>query len=342
MILIDYILLISLLVGFYLAWNIGANDAANAMGAPVGGGVLRYRKAIIILIIFVILGAVLEGGAVMKTVGEDIIVPTNGGANPLAQVPIIAIFTLLAAGLWVTIATIFGFPVSTSQSIMGAVMGSGLLISFFGPINGVTAGVEFGKFGKIALSWILSPLGAVLLAGILYKIFSYSLSWIKNIVTINRVFGFFSIAAGCFTAYTLGTNDVSAGVGVLTVVLGGDSIWSPRIVALFGGVALIVGAITYSRRVMQTVGFGITRLDSIMASSAQIGAAVTVWSFNQFGIPVSTSQAIVGGIIGVGLIKGLATVSSGKIGRIALTWVITPMAAALLSFSFSWVFLVAL
>ncbi len=337
MVLIDYILWLSLLVGFYLAWNIGANDAANAMGAPVGGGVLSYRKAILILIIFVILGAVLEGGAVMKTIGEDIIVPPPGESNPLSQLPLIAILTLLAAGIWVTIATTFGFPVSTSQSILGAVMGSGILISVLGPINGTTASVQFGRLGTIALSWILSPLGAIALAFIFYRIFSSALSWIKNLITINRVFGFLSVVAGCFTAYTLGTNDVGAGMGVLSVVLGKQAIWSHQVVALFGGVALIVGAVTYSRRVMQTVGFGITRLDSITASSAQIGAAITVWSFNQFGIPVSTSQAIVGGIIGVGLVKGLATVSKGKVGRIALTWIVTPLVAAALSFFFGWI-----
>lgn len=335
----DYILWIALAAGFYIGWNIGANDAANAMGAPVGGGVLTYRRAILILVVFVFLGAFIEGGKVMETVGSDIVTSPVGVENPLSALPLIGVTALISAGLWVTVATTMGFPVSTSQAILGAVMGSGLLISFLGPVGGTTAVVEFEKLGTIATSWVLSPFGAILVAFVLYQLFAIGLRRVKNLGTINRVFSYLSIIAGCFTAYTIGSNDVGAGFGVLKAVLADFSLWTPNLIVIFGSLSLIVGALTYSRRVMQTVGRGITRLDAVTASSAQIGAAIVVLSFNQFGIPVSTSQAIVGGVIGVGIVKGAATVSKRRVGEIALTWILTPVLAAALAFCLGWVML---
>ncbi len=334
--MISPILIAALVAGFYVGWNIGSNDAANAMGTAVGGGILTYRRAVAILVIFVVLGAVLEGWKVMGTVGEDIVVAPAGSDNPLAEIPIIAVVALIAAGMWVTIASTFGFPVSTSQSMIGAVMGAGLLISFLGPINGVTASVRFGKLGAIGLCWILAPVGAAIAAFALYKLFSPALRRVKDVTTLNRVFGLLVIVAGAFTAYTLGTNDVGASTGVLYAVSGGGTMWSVQTIALLGGVALAVGALTYSWRVMRTVGSGITQLDAVTACAAQLGAAITVWSFNQFGIPVSTSQAIVGGIIGVGLVKGAAAVSKRNIGKIGITWVLTPVVAAAMAFFFGW------
>lgn len=334
--LISLILVVALAAGFYVGWNIGSNDAANAMGTAVGARVLTYRRAVSILIIFVILGAVLGGWKVMGTVGEDIVVPPAGEDNPFAKIPIIAVVALIAAGMWVTIASTFGFPVSTSQSMVGAVMGAGLLISFLGPINGITASVKFDKLGVIGLCWVLSPVGGAIAAFILYKLLNPALRWVKDPAKLNRIFGFLVIVAGAFAAYTLGTNDVGASTGVLYAVLGGDVMWSAQFIALFGGVALAVGAITYSRRVMQTVGSGITQLDVTTACVAQLGAAITVWTFNQFGIPVSTSQAIVGAIVGVGLVKGTTTVSKRKLGQISIAWILTPTVAAAMSFFLGW------
>ena len=125
---------IALLAAFYVCWNIGANDSANVAGAAVGGRLISYRRAIAIIILFVVLGAVLEGWKNMKTVGEDIVLPVAGvEENPFHSVPAVAVSVLFAAGIWVMCATMFGLPVSTSQSMIGAVVGGGLLISFMQP-----------------------------------------------------------------------------------------------------------------------------------------------------------------------------------------------------------------
>ena len=319
-----------LTAGFYVGWNIGSNDAANAIGTTIGGGVLSYRRAVAMLVLFAVLGAVLQGGKVMSTVGEDIVTAPGGEHNPFSELPAIAVATLIAAGLWVTVASSLGFPVSTSQSMVGAVMGAGLLISALGPID---ADVHFDKLLHIGLSWVIAPVGAAIAAFTLYRLFSPALRRVRNITTLHRIFSALVTAASASSAYTMGTNDVGASTGILHALSNGALGWETQMIGLFGGVALATGALTYSWKVVRTVGMGITRLDVFTACTAQIGAAITVWSFNQFGIPVSTSQAIVGGIAGAGLVKGISAVSGRRLSRIGITWILTPAVAACLSFS---------
>ena len=289
--MIELIAIVALLAGFYVAWNIGANDSANCVGTAVGGRILSYRRAIAIVILFVLLGAVLEGWKNMKTVGEDIIIVSDG-TNPLSEVPRAAIAALLAAGIWVTTATTLRLPVSTSQSMVGAVIGAGLLLSYAQPDIG--ASVQFGTLGVIAISWLLNPMFAAILAFILLKAFTPPLRRIKNIVLLNQVLMILIIVASASTAYALGANDIGTSTGVVYAFFGGDGLdfRLMLLIGLFGGVALAVGVVTYSRRVMHTVGTGITRLDALTAFAAQMGAAITVWSFVQFHIPVSTTQLL--------------------------------------------------
>jgi len=336
--LIELIAIVAILAGFYVAWNIGANDSANCVGTAVGGRILSYRRAIAIVILFVLLGAVLEGWKNMKTVGENIIIVSDG-TNPLSEVPRVAIAALLAAGIWVTTATTLRLPVSTSQSMVGAVIGAGLLLSYAQPDIG--ASVQFGTLSIIAISWVLNPMFAAILAFILLKAFTPPLRRIKNIVLLNQVLMILVIVASASTAYALGANDIGTSTGVVYAFFGGDGLdfRLMLLIGLFGGVALAVGVVTYSRRVMHTVGTGITRLDALTAFAAQMGAAITVWSFVQFHIPVSTTQAIIGAVAGAGLVKGAAAVSGRKLGHIGIAWVLTPAVACALSFLLGWLFL---
>jgi PiT family inorganic phosphate transporter len=337
--LIELITAVALLAAFYVCWNIGANDSANVAGAAVGGRLISYRRAIAIIILFVVLGAVLEGWKNMKTVGEGVVSPVAGvEENPFHRVPVVAVSVLFAAGIWVMCATMFGLPVSTSQSMIGAVLGGGLLISFMQP-EGVGTVVRFGKVGGIALSWIISIIAASVLAYVIYRIFGSLMRRVKNLVLLNRIFVMLVTIAAAYSAYAIGANDVGASTGVLYAVSGTTSLSSIQIVGLFGGVAVAVGAITYSRKVMRTVGTGITRLDALGAFAAQVGAALVVHSFVQFGIPVSTSQAIVGGVIGVGLVKGVIAVDKRKLGEIGVAWILTPFVTCLLAFLLGMLFL---
>lgn len=334
--MIDAILLVALIAAFFVGWNIGANDTANTIGAAVGGGVLRYRKGIVLMILFVTLGAVLEGWRVMKTIGKGVVVlPEAGGISPFEAFPVMAIAALIGAGLYVLTATTLGLPVSTSQSIVGGVIGVGLLFSYFQP-HGINAVVKFGTLGKIAVCWVLTPIGAAFFAYLIYHVVSRPLRRIKNVLLITRVFSALVIITAAYAAYALGANDVGNATGVIFAAyprLGGEEeLQVMQFIGLFGGIAMATGAITFSRRVIHTVGTTLTTLDAMSAFTAQFGAALIVHIFTQYGIPVSTSQAIVGGVIGAGLVKGMMAVNRRKIVEILVAWVTTPFLAAAFAF----------
>lgn len=324
-----------LLSGFFVAWSIGANGSGDCIGTAVGGRILSYRRALVILILFVLLGAGLEGWKNMRTIGEGIVTGPSG-TNPLSDVPLVIISTLLATGIWTTITTVWGLPISTSQSMVGAVIGAGLLLS----PGGTGINIQFGTLGAIAISWVLSPIFAILLAFTISKTISPLLRRIKNIVVLNQVSLILVIVTSAATAYALGANDVGASTGTIYAFFGGGANQSLiMLIGLFGGIGLAVGALTYSRKVMHTMGSGITRLDALSASAAQLGAAITVWSFVQFRIPVSTTQAIVGAVTGVGLVKGASAVSGRKLGHIWIVWILGPIITCVLSITLGWLLL---
>ena len=333
--MIDLVLIAVLLLGFFVAWNIGANDAADSVGVSVGARILTYRRAIMFVIIFALIGAVLEGWKNMGTVGKGIIIPGPGHVNPLSAVPLATIALLIAAGIWMFVMSTLGLPISVTQSMVGAVMGAGLLITFMRPDLG--ASVQFSKLGTIAISWLCNPIIAAIFGFTLFKIVGASLRRIKSIFLLNRVFSILVLTAAAYGGYTLGANDL----GTCTGVLHGYGVFGgvPQIISLFGIVGLAIGAITYSRRVIQTVGSGITGLGPASAFASQFGAALAVWIFVQFRIPVSSSQALIGAIAGAGLVKGAETVNKEKLGHIGIVWVFTPGVTLLLSFAIGWLLL---
>ncbi len=152
---------LAILAGGYMAFNIGANDVANAMGTSVGSKALSLQQAIIAAAIFEFAGAVLVGASVTSTISKGIIKPTYFTAEP--QLLLYGmISTLIAAGVWLQLATTFGLPVSTTHSIVGAVLG-------FGLIAGGTQVVQWGKVAQIVMSWVISPVGGALIAYGMYR-----------------------------------------------------------------------------------------------------------------------------------------------------------------------------
>jgi PiT family inorganic phosphate transporter len=144
------VLAIAAIAGLYMAWNIGANDVANAMGTSVGSGALTIRRAIVVAAIFEFGGAMLVGGTVTQTIRKGIVDLDALGGDPMV-IAVGMTCCLLAAGLWLNLATYAGWPVSTTHSIVGAVVGFGLVAGGFNAVN-------WGVMGKIAASWVVSPL----------------------------------------------------------------------------------------------------------------------------------------------------------------------------------------
>lgn len=291
--------------------NIGANDAGNCVGTSVGSGLLTYRRAVVLVAIFALLGSILQGGAVMDTMGRGIVEQ----AIPAKAI----LIAMLSAGLFVASATLFRMPVSTSQAIVGGLAGVGLAVG---------AKLNWSEVARIAQAWIVSPLLVGILAGALSVMTRRILRRIPGTSIWQRLPFALMLASACYVAFSLGANHVGTAMGPITN-LGVDKAW----LGLLGGISLALGVLLFGRRVTQTVGHEITRLDAVGAFSAQIAAALAVHYFSLLGIPVSTSQAIVGAVFGVGIVHGVRTVRGMKVATIALAWVVTPTAAGLFAYA---------
>jgi len=299
-----------LLAGAYVGWNIGANDAGNCVGTTVGSGLLTYRRAVLLVAVFAFLGSVLQGSEVMHTMGKGII------ETELTSLAILA--AMLSAGLFVTVATLFKVPVSTSQAIVGGVAGVGLAVG---------ADLNTGVIFRIVQVWVVCPILVGVLAVLIYVTARFVLRRISQDSIWQRAPNALLILSACYISFSLGANHVGTAMGPITN-LGIEPMW----LGLLGGASMAVGVLTFGRRVTQTVGSGIAPLDTVSAFSAQLAAALAVHFFSILGLPVSTSQAIVGAVVGVGILHGVRTVRLRKIGGIALGWVATPMAAGLFAF----------
>lgn len=291
-----------------MGWGLGGNDSANIFGTGVATGIVKYRTAISLTAIFVVIGALLEGPKCMKTVGE------------LSRLlPITAFGCTLAAGITMAILTYLAIPASTSQAIIGAVMGAGLL----------SGSADFSKLYKIVSCWVLTPIGGIVIAYFLHKLLGYLLeSWTRSIMYRNLFYSIGIITAGCYGAYSLGSNNVANVTGVYV----GSELLTAHMASLIGGLSIACGVLTYSRKVMMTVGRRIVPLDAFSAFIAVLSEAVTLHIFTQVGVPVSSSQAVVGAVVGVGLVRDSRAVSMKMLAEIAIGWILTPISAGLLSY----------
>ncbi|MEJ2166960.1 MAG: inorganic phosphate transporter [Desulfobacterales bacterium] len=298
--------------GAYVGWNIGANDTANCIGTTVGCGLLSFRRAAALVAIFVILGALLQGRYVMHTIGKGIV---------MTELDLRAVFVaLICSGIFVTLATFLKLPTSTSQAIVGGLVGVGLAVH---------AKIDYAKIVTIAESWIICPLMVMLLAFVLSHLLSLVLRRrLAGNLLLQNAMGWMAILSSCYVAYSLGTNHAGISVGLLANL----GIVNPVLLLIIGGGSIAAGAVTYGQKVTDTVGKGITPLDITGAFVAQISSGFGIHLFSFFGIPISTSSAIVGAVVGVGLVKGARSISQKTIWTILIGWVLTPTSAALSSY----------
>ncbi|MFT4592386.1 MAG: PiT family inorganic phosphate transporter [Phycisphaerales bacterium] len=456
---------LALLFGFYMAWNIGANDVANAMGTSVGSGALTFKRAVILAAILEFAGAFFVGSSVSDTVRKGIVDPVLFEGDPQAFV-LGMLSALLAAGVWLQIASYFGWPVSTTHSIVGAIVG-------FGVVYGGLSAVEWGGVGKIAASWIVSPLMSgtisfLIFQVVLHRVFyradpvkavrtftPYMVFIVLAIMTlvmvfkglkhlhldlsfpiallvasgvgllgaivsvfllrryktddtdedqrqareqyttramtralkhlhrarrsagveelasidaviketrsltdtsskranlgstnnefrqVERIFIFLQILTACFVAFAHGANDVANAIGPLSAAvqtINQGAVAATSVVPMWalalGGVGIIVGLATYGWRVMETVGKKITELTPSRGFCAEFGAATTIVIASKLALPISTTHTLVGAVLGVGLARGIGAINLSTVRDIALSWVITIPAGALLAIIF--------
>ncbi len=327
------VIVLLVIAGLYMAWNIGANDLANAMGTSVGSGALSLKQVIIVAGVFEFLGAVMFGKRVTSTIAKGII-PVDSIKMIDPHIVVIGMLAaILAAGFWITLATFYNLPVSTTHSIVGAVLGFGLVTAYQGLIS--LSSIDWGMLVKIVGSWLVSPVLGAVLAYIIFSIIRILfLQKTDHPYNIEKKFVKLQILTACYIAFAHGSNDVANAVGPLYAgldALGAVNTVVPIWVMAVGGLGMVIGLATWGYRVIETIGTRITELTPTRGFSAEFATATVVVVHSFSSLPISTTHTLVGSVIGVGLAGGLAAVDLGVIWKIVASWVVTVPAAALTS-----------
>lgn len=403
-----YLIAVAALFGFIMAYGVGANDVANAMGTSVGSKALTLKQALIVAAIFEAAGAWLAGGEVTSTIRSGIV-----DAAAFAEVPELLVYgmigSLLAAGTWLLVASFYGWPVSTTHSIVGAIIG----------FASVGVGMDFVHWEKvtgIVGSWVVTPLLSGVMAFLLfmsaqrlifdtenplaaakkyvpvYMVFAaFTMSYVTvtkglkhvgfNLTTaegiwiclafsvlvgvlgkiaihrlkidpeadremhftnVERIFAILMIFTACCMAFAHGSNDVANAIGPLAAVVGIiqsggqilDEVTLDWWILPLGAIGIVIGLATLGAKVIKTIGENITHLTPSRGFAAEIAAASTVVMASGLGLPISTTQTLVGAVLGVGMARGIAALNLGVIRNIFISWVVTLPIGALLSIIF--------
>lgn len=405
------LVIIAAVVGLFMAWGIGANDVANAMGTSVGSKALTIKQAIIIAMIFEFAGAYLAGGEVTSTIRKGII-----DASFFVDSPELLVFgmisALFAAATWLLIASALGWPVSTTHSIVGAIVG-------FAAMGVSVDAVTWTKVGGIVGSWVITPLISGVIAFIIFNsaqklifdtdkplqqakrwvpLYMFLAGFVLALVTIKKglkhldlhignvdgyiyavitavvvalvgkvfisrikfdesaalkthyanvekVFALLMIVTACAMAFAHGSNDVANAIGplaaVVSIVDNGGQIAAKSTIAWWilplGGFGIVAGLALFGHKVMATIGTGITHLTPSRGFAAELAAACTVVIASGAGLPISTTQTLVGAVLGVGMARGIAAINLSVVRNIVVSWVITLPVGAGLSIIFFWI-----
>ncbi|MCG7561950.1 MULTISPECIES: inorganic phosphate transporter [Pseudoalteromonas] len=398
------LIIIAAAVGFFMAYGIGANDVANAMGTSVGSKALTIKQAIIIAMIFEFAGAYLAGGEVTSTIRKGII-----DSTPFMDVPELMVLgmisALFAAGTWLLLASMLGWPVSTTHSIIGAIIG-------FALVAVGSEAIQWGKVAGIVGSWIVTPAISGFIAYLIFMsaqklifdtdkplenakrfvpVYMGLAGFVMSLVTIKKglkhigvdlgavegyalaigiavivgligkmainrlkidpnadkqmhfnnvekVFAILMVLTACCMAFAHGSNDVANAIGPLAAVVNivehNGEIAKKAALAWWilplGGLGIVVGLAVLGKKVIKTIGEGITHLTPSRGFAAELAAASTVVIASGTGLPISTTQTLVGAVLGVGMARGIAALNMGVIRNIVVSWVITlPVGAAL-------------
>lgn len=292
---------IRLIGPLYMGWVLGANDTANIFGTAVSSYMVKYKTAVMLTAIFVILGAYTAGKEGVKTL-----------ADLTSQTEKSAFIISLAAALTTTLMLLLKLPSSTSQAVVGAIAGIGI-------INGH---IETSGFSKILICWLTTPLAAGFIAFMLYYLLAGICKKIPmHFLLYDRLMRNFIILSGIYGAYALGANNVANVSGVFYK----SGILNMNNALLIGGVSIALGALTYSKKMMFTVGKSIISMDAFTSFVAVTAHSIAIHIYSKIGVPVSSSQAIVGALMGIGMLKGIKTVSAKNISKIFAGWFFTPV-----------------
>ncbi|MGA0382090.1 MAG: inorganic phosphate transporter [Arenicellales bacterium] len=324
--------------GLFLGWALGANDSANVFGTAVGTRMLRFKTAAILCSVGILLGAVISGAGPAETLGKLAAIDSLREASIASA----------SAGLTVFLMTRKGLPVSTSQAIVGALIGWNLS-------NNIQTDLTVAT--KILSTWILCPILAGAIAAALLPLTGLAIKTARLRLLQQDAFTRWALViAGFLGAYSLGANNIANVMGPFahsidldTVSLGGLISLSPlQQLFLIGSVAVAIGVFTYSRQVMMTVGKDLFELSPVAGWVVVMAHSIVLFIFTSKAlsqwiagvglpaiplVPVSSSQAVIGAVIGIGLIRGRHGIRWRVLGGIGLGWLMTPVASGVVCFA---------
>jgi len=326
--LTEIALFVGFLLSFLMAIAMGGNDAATPTDTAVGARAIGIKQAVVLFAIFAAVGALTQGFMVMKTIGVGI-VPSIDLLG--------AIILVLVAFVWIMICNIYGLEISVTQAIIGSILGYG--IAAYG-----ISGIQWDLLRTIIISWFTSPFLAALSAFLMYKLLAFI---VKRYNAIDKFMKPLLIVGLCYSAYAFGTNDIANATGVYVtvarMVLGNPPEQNVMfLLAIFGSIGLAIGGFWLGPRVIQMIAFKITRLDIISGAAAEVSNAVIVHLFTVipymmfgYGMPISTSIASVGSLVGVGLARyGSSGINKKTIMVLVAGWVATIFVTAFLTYVF--------
>ena len=319
-----------LLSGLYMGWSLGVNDPSHIFGTAYITNMLKWKTIATLLCVFIIIGALLQGKAGLETLGS-LTKQTNLSAFISAFVA--ATTVLIMAGK-------FSLPASTSQAMLGAIIGIGV----------VNQGASYQMphiVPHMMASWILTPVGCIIITFIIYPIFA-KIFQKMGIATAdgemdtkadaahqkryNTILNAGVILAGCYGAYALGANNLANVTGVYygTLLSANGAIW-------LGALSICCGVLTYGRqitdKVMKTVGKELVELTKFGSFLAVISMAIVMQIYAVIGIPVSSAMALVGGTLAIGIFRRQINKTSLRaLRRTILGWIFTPIMGFVLSY----------
>ncbi|WP_353932105.1 inorganic phosphate transporter [Okeanomitos corallinicola TIOX110] len=393
-------------LALYVAFNLGANDVANAMGTSVGSKAVSLKQAIIIAGVLEFAGAVFFGHGVTETLGTKIANPELFTSTP-QTLALGMISVLISSGVWLQIATSLGLPVSSSHAVVGAIAG----FTWVG--LGIQA-IDWSSIGVITIGWILTPIISAIIAAFFYSLIqTWILSqpdprlqikewmpWLSVILLsifgvivlpsltqpltkfvtenigfnipphdipiftgaiaaigltvynwktlkdnpIEKLFARFQLISACFVAFAHGSNDIGNAIAPLAVIfyinqnhsVPNDGITIPLWIMILGATGIVAGLAILGKKVITTIGENIIPLEPSSGFCAEIATATTILVASKLGLPVSTSHALVGGVVGIGIVQNLKSIRLQTLQGIAAAWVITvPISAVISAIIFS-------
>lgn len=322
--------------GLFLGWSLGANDAANVFGTAVGTKMVKFKTAAIIASLFIIIGAVYAGGGASKTL-EDL-----GSINALPGAFMVALSAALAVYMMVN----SSIPVSTTQAIVGSIVGW----NFYSGHH-----TDMTILAKIVSTWIICPLLSAAIATLLYLFLKFILKRSKIHLISQDLYTRLGLVAACaFGAYALGANNIANVMGVFVesapfhpIEIGNTTFNSTQILFFIGGLAISSGVFTYSHKIIKTIGKGVMSMSPMIAWIVVVSQSIVLFIFASQGlqsllethnlptlplVPVSSSQAVIGAIIGIGIAKGGRGIHWSILGKISIGWIATPLISAFICF----------